>query len=412
MEVCKEKQRVILGKKYSRLPKLDLLAVQRESWQKFLKDGIADGLKGISPVKDQTGERWQLILGDYHISSANVVPQEAIRRGISYSVSVECDITLKSLQTGRTWQKRTFLFDLPQMTQRGTFIINGVERCIVSQVTRSPGVYFTQNLDKRTGKILYEAEIRPLYGSWLEFVSNNNNVISARIDRRRKFTATLILKALGMTSKEIIDRFGETIIPTLDSDTTETRQEALIEIYQKMRPGEPAIIENAEEFFQNAFFNSRRYNLSSVGRYKINKRLGLKIKNDSDGLVLRKSDFIATLSYLVGLLNGEGRVDDIDHLSNRHLRCVGELISQVPFRIGLSRFERMIRDRMVLLSRDQDVNLSSLINSQPIIAAINEFFRTNRLSTILDQTNPLSELDNLRRLSVMGPGGLTRERAP
>ncbi len=412
MEVNKKNNQVVLGKKYFKLPPLDLLAVQKDSWQEFLKDGIAEGLNGISPVKDQTGQRWQLDLGDYHISETNTTSQEAIRRGLSYTVSVDCDITLTSLQTGRTWQKRTFLFDLPQMTQRGTFIINGVERCIVSQVTRAPGVYFTDDVDKRTGKTLYEAEIRPLFGSWLEFVSNNDNVISARIDRRRKFSATVILKALGMSSQEIVDQLGETIVPTLNNDTTETRQEALIEIYQKMRPGEPAVIENAEEFFQNAFFNPRRYSLSPVGRYKINKRLGLKTKNNPEGMVLKKGDFLATLSYLVGLLEGEGKIDDIDHLSNRHLRCVGELISQVPFRIGLSRFERMIRDRMVLLSRDQDVNLSALINSQPIIAAINEFFRTNRLSTILDQTNPLSELDNLRRLSVMGPGGLTRERAP
>jgi len=412
MEVHKQKNQVVLGKKYSKLPPLDLLAIQKESWQKFLKSGIAEGLKVISPIKDQAGQRWQMNLGDYHLSSSNTTPQEAIRRGISYTVSIDCDITLTSLQTNRTWQKQTFLFDLPQMTQRGTFIINGVERCIVSQVTRAPGVYFTDSQDKRTGKTLYEAEIRPLFGSWLEFISNNNNVISARIDRRRKFPATVILKALGMTNKEIASQFGEIINPTLGVDTTQTRQEALIEIYQKMRPGEPAVIENAEEFFQNAFFNPRRYSLSSVGRYKINKRLGLKIKNNPDGLVLKKDDFIATLVYLTGLLEDKGKIDDIDHLANRYLRCVGELISQVPFRIGLSRFERMIRDRMVLLSRDQDVNLSALINSQPIIAAINEFFRTNRLSTILDQTNPLSELDNLRRLSVMGPGGLTRERAP
>jgi len=412
MEIYQKGNKVFLGKKYSKLPPLDLLAVQKRSWHDFLRKGIADGLKAISPIGDQTGERWQLTLGDYHISSANVAPQEAIRRGISYTVSVECDILLENLQTGRTWEKRVFLFDLPQMTQRGTFIINGVERCIVSQITRAPGVYFTQEVDKRTGKTLYGAEIRPLHGSWLEFLTSHNNVIFARIDRRRKFPVTVILKALGMNRKEIVDRFGEAILPTLKEDITETKEEALIEMYQKMRPGEPPVIENAEEFFHNAFFNPRRYSLSPVGRYKLNKRLGLKVDKDEDGLILKRTDFISTLAYLVGLIGGEGKTDDIDHLSNRHLRCVGELIAQVPFRIGLSRFERMIRDRMVLLSHDQDVNLSVLINSQPIIAAINEFFRTNRLSTILDQTNPLSELDNLRRLSVMGPGGLTRERAP
>ncbi len=413
MKVRKQDGKVYLGEQYTNLPELDLLAIQTKSWQWFLDKGIERGLNSISPVTDQSGKKWQLSIADYHISEPNCTPKEARERDLSYLVSVEADVVLTSKKTGRSWQKRVFLFDLPQMTQNGTFIINGVERAIITQITRAPGAYFTSDVNKRTGKKLYEAEVRPLRGSWLKFMFGNNDVISARIDRRRKFPATVLLKALGKTDEdEILEEYGETILPTLNADDTETREEALLAIYRKMRPGEPAVLDSAQEFFYNAFFNPRRYNLSKVGRYKINKRLGLETPNKKANFILKKEDFFATLKYLVDLKDGEGKEDDIDHLANRYLRCVGQLVSQVPFRTGLVRFERMIRDRMVLLSADEDVNLSALINSQPIIAAINEFFRTNRLSAIIDQTNPLSELDNLRRLSVMGPGGLTRERAP
>ena len=413
MKITQKQGRIYLGHQYDHLPPFDLLAIQRNSWRWFLDEGLASSLANISPIEDQTGNRWSLTIGDYFISEPGCSPQEAMQRSASYVSSVEVEVTLRNKKTDRTWQKRIFLFDLPQMTQNATFIINGVERAIITQITRAPGVYFTSEIDKRTGNTLYEAEVRPLNGSWLKLATNNNGTISVRIDRRRQFPVTILLKALEETSnKKIIEKYGKGIISTLEVDNTGTREEALLAIYQKMRPGEPAVLENARGFFYNAFFNPRRYNLSEVGRFKINKKLGLKIKNEKGNFILQKEDFFAVLSYLIKVQNGEGKLDDIDHLSNRYLRSVGQLIAQVPFRIGLSRFERMIRNRMVLLSKNQNVNLSSLINTQPIIAAINEFFRTNRLSAILDQTNPLSELDNLRRLSVMGPGGLTRERAP
>jgi len=412
MKKNRKKGRIFLGRKYSNLPPLDLLAIQKESWQQFLDKEIRKGLDSISPIKDRSGKKWQLTLGEYYISPPNLLIEEAIKKRLSYTVSVEIDVVLTYKPNGRTWSKRVYLFDLPQMTPRGTFIINGVERAIVTQITRAPGVYFTLEVDKRTSRAMARAEIRPLHGSWLELMVGSNDVISVRIDRRRKLPVTLFLRALGLTDdQKIINQFSDFIIPTLAADPTKTRDEALLEIHQKMRPGEPVLLENAEEFFFNLFFNPRRYDLSKVGRFKINKRLGLDIANTPENHVLKKVDIFATLSYLIDLQKGKGKVDDIDHLANRYLRCVGQLIAQVPFRIGLARFERMIQERLILLSEDE-VNLSSLINSRPVIAVINQFFRTNRLSTILDRTNPLSELDNLRRLSVMGPGGLTRERAP
>jgi len=412
MNFTKKKGRIFLGKKYSSLPKLDLLAIQKDSWRWFLEKGIKDGLQRVSPIEDQSGKRWELVIGDHYLTSPRQTLEEAIAKRQTFAVSVEADISLTYKPTGKTWQKRVYLFDLPQMTEEGTFIINGVERAIVTQITRAPGVYFTQEIDRRTSRALSQAEIRPLHGSWLEMLVDNNDVISLRIDRRRKMPVTLLLKALGMVDeKEIIERFSDYIVPTLNQDSTKSREEALLEIYRQMRPGEPAVIENAEAFLFNALFNPRLYDLSAVGRFKINKRLGLNLPNTPENHVLRKEDIFATLSYLIKVQKGEGELDDIDHLANRYLRSVGQMIAQVPYRVGLARFERMIRERLVLLT-EENVNISSLINSQPIIAAINEFFRTNRLSTIIDQTNPLSELDNLRRLSVMGPGGLTRERAP
>jgi len=412
MEKHQKKRRFFLGRKYSALPSLDLLAIQKESWQQFLDKGIRKGLDSISPIEDRSGKKWQLTLGECYISSPTISIEEALKKRLSYNVPVEIDVALTHKLSGRIWSKKIYLFDLPQMTPRGTFIINGVERAIVIQITRAPGVYFSLEVDKRTGRAMAQAEIRPLYGSWLEFMVGNNDVISVRIDRRHKLPVTLFLRALGLIDdKEIIGQFSDFIIPTLAVDSAKTRDEALIEIHQKMRPGEPSLLENAEDFFSNLFFNPRHYDLSKVGRFKINKRLGLDIANTSENYVLKKADIFATLSYLIDLQKGRGKVDDIDHLANRYLRCVGELIAQVPFRVGLARFERIIQERLILLFENK-INLSFLVNSRPIIAAINQFFRTNRLSTILDRTNPLSELDNLRRLSVMGPGGLTRERAP
>jgi DNA-directed RNA polymerase subunit beta len=268
--------------------------------------------------------------------------------------------------------------------------------------------------------MLYGSEVRPLRGSWLEFQVDRNDVISARIDRRRKLTAATILRAMGLVDdKEIKGTFSDVdkddqhkyIEATIEKDPTSTREEAILEIYRKIRPGEPAVLENAEELFESLFFDPRRYDLGKVGRYKINKRIGLDLPNEKGTHILTRQDVVGALRYLVGLQNGEGRVDDIDHLSNRRLRRVGELVATNAFRVGLLRLERSVKEKMSLISPDDKPLPANLINARPLIASLNEFFRSNQLSTILDDTNPLSEIDNLRRVSVLGPGGINRERA-
>jgi DNA-directed RNA polymerase subunit beta len=254
----------------------------------------------------------------------------------------------------------------------------------------------------------------------LEFEIGKNDVIAARIDRKRKVLATVLLRAIGIESdSEMLDLFAgadkdaqhKYIAATLEKDSTKTQEDAILEIYRKLRPGEPAVLENAEALFDTLFFEHRRYDLGRVGRYKINKRLGLNLPNEKATWVLTKQDVVGTLKYLIGLQNGEGRVDDIDHLSNRRLRRVGELVATNAFRVGLLRLERSVKEKMSLISPDDKPLPANLINARPLIASLNEFFRSNQLSTILDDTNPLSEIDNLRRVSVLGPGGINRERA-
>jgi len=305
------------------------------------------------------------------------------------------------------------------MTDKGTFIINGVERVIINQIVRSPGAFFSASDDPITGRRLYGAEIRPQHGSWLEFGVSRSDVLTVKIDRRRKFAATTLLRALGYSQEEILEAFKDVdtsedhkfIESTLAKDLTKDQNEALLEIFRKMRPGDPVVLETAKSLLQNMFFNNRRYNLTRVGRFKINKRLGLDIPNSPENWVLTKEDIAATLRYLINLANGNGRVDDIDHLANRRVRMVGELVAQNAFWVGLQRLERVIKERMSLLSLDQEITAAGLVNARPVIAAINEFFRSSQLSQILDQTNPLSEIDHLRRLSVTGAGGISRDRA-
>ncbi|OGD92566.1 DNA-directed RNA polymerase subunit beta [Candidatus Curtissbacteria bacterium RIFCSPHIGHO2_01_FULL_41_44] len=310
------------------------------------------------------------------------------------------------------------------MLEKGSFIINGIERAVVTQLVRAPGVYYSAEIDPTTGKNLYNCEIRPLRGSWLEFAITKNDIITVKIDRRRKFPVTLFLKAVGFADDQIhrlfenvTDEISQKLIAnTLAKDTTTTQEEALLEIYRRMRPGDHVVLDNAKALVENMFFNPRRYSLGKVGRYKIEKRLA-KIKEklawekDEKDLVLSPPDFIAAIAYLFELLKGNGLVDDIDHLGNRRVRRVGELIAQNAFRIGVLRLERVVKERMSLTPIDTVPAPAALINARPLISAINEFFRSSQLSTILDQTNPLSELDNLRRLTVMGTGGIARERA-
>jgi len=413
-------KRINFGIEEKNLPKLDLSLVQKESWEWFLTEGIASELKEISPIDDFTGKNWQLVFGEHSLEEPTISPNLAQEKALTYSSSLKIIVKLINKKTGREIEQEVFLGDLPQMTSRGTFIVNGIERAVINQIVRSPGVYFNGNLDAASGRILYGAEVRPLHGTWLEFETAKNDVIAARIDRKRKIIATIILRAMGIEfDDEILKLFKDIdkdpqhkyIQATLEKDSTKSREEALLEIYRKLRPGEPAVLENAETLFQTMFFENRRYDLGKVGRYKINKRLGLSLPNDKSTWVLSKQDIVGTLQYLVGLQNGTGKIDDIDHLSNRRLRRVGELVATNAFRVGLLRLERSVKEKMSLISPDDRPLPANLINARPLIASLNEFFRSNQLSTILDDTNPLSEIDNLRRVSVLGPGGINRDRA-
>lgn len=408
------------GKNEGKLPELDLSLVQRESWRGFLEEGISRQIAEITPISDFTGKNWELHLGETFLGEPTVSVNRASEKGITYSSPLRITATLVNKKTGKKTTQEVFLGDIPQMTERGTFVINGIERTVINQLVRSPGAYFSGELDRSSGRLLHKAEMRPLHGSWLEFEVGKNDVIAARIDRRRKVVATAFLRAMGIESdSEILSIFKDAdkdqnhkyIAATLEKDPTTNKEEALIEIYKKMRPGEPAVYENAKNLFENLFFEPRRYELGRVGRFKINKRLKLSLPNEKATWVLTRQDIIGALSYLLNLQNGEGRIDDIDHLSNRRLRRVGELVETNAFRVGLLRLERSVKEKMSLISPDDRPVPANLINARPLIASLNEFFRSNQLSTILDDTNPLSEIDNLRRVSVLGTGGISRERA-
>lgn len=414
------KTRSYWGKTNLPLPELDLIAIQKNSYERFLQSGVREAFDEINPVEDFTGKNWSLEFLEYFFGDVKHTPSECKDKGVTYDMPLRVVTRLTNKQTSEVITQEVFLGDIPKMTGNGTFIINGIERAVVNQIVRSPGVFFSGMIDRTSGRMLYQAELRPIRGSWLELMISKNDVISVRIDRHRKVTATTMLKAMGYQDEaEITALFADAntdpdhnyVKNTLAKDVSQTRAEALMEIYQKMRPGEPAILDNAEDFFKELFFDPRRYDLGKVGRYKLNRRLKLEIENDQNHHVLTPDDIIASFKYLIKLQNGQGRVDDIDHLSNRRLRSVGELVNVSAFRIGLLRLERSIREKMSLTKTDEKITPSALVNARPVIATISEFFRRNRLSTILDQTNPLSEIDNLRRLSVMGTGGVTRERA-
>jgi DNA-directed RNA polymerase subunit beta len=414
-----DNKRLYWGKKNKKLPKLDLTLIQRESWDWFLKHGIQEAIEEINPIEDFTGKNWLLEFGSYSLSQPEITPSLALRKGLSFTVSMKIKVRLTNKKNGTSVDQEVFMGDFPLMTERGTFVINGIERGVVSQIVRSPGVYFSEDVDVSTGKYLYQAELRPMRGSWLEFEITKHDLVYVRIDRRRKFPITTFLRAIGYATDEEIKRAFQDLFnhpgykyleATMLKDTTRSREEALIEIYKRFHPGEPAILDNAENLLFNMFFNPRRYDLSRVGRHKVTKRLKISEADQTTEQTLTPTDILYTAKYLLKLQAGEGRADDIDHLANRRIRRVGELVAATALRIGLLRLERAIKEKMSLMDPEEEVN-TNLINARPVIAAINEFFRSNQLSTIIDQTNPLSELDNLRRISVMGPGGITRERA-
>ncbi|MBE6112340.1 MAG: DNA-directed RNA polymerase subunit beta [Peptococcaceae bacterium] len=388
----------------------NLIEVQRNSYKLFLEEGLKETFSEVSPIQDFTGN---LVLEfvDYSLGEPKYDVDECKERDATYAAPLRLKVRLINKETGEVKEQEVFMGDFPIMTTKGTFIINGAERVIVSQLVRSPGVYYAETIDQ-TGKKLYGATIIPNRGAWLEFETDANDNLFVRIDRTRKLPATVLLRALGYSSNgQILELFDndERIRMTLERDHTETEGEALVEIYKRLRPGDPPTIENARTLLNSLFFDPKRYDFAKVGRYKVNKKLGLDV--DPTKKVITHEDIIETVRYLLNLIKGvEGYTsDDIDHLGNRRIRCVGELL-QNQFRIGLTRMERVIRERMTIQD-SENVTPQGLINIRPVVAAIKEFFGSSQLSQFMDQINPLSELTHKRRLSALGPGGLSRERA-
>ncbi|SPF38144.1 DNA-directed RNA polymerase subunit beta [Candidatus Desulfosporosinus infrequens] len=403
---------------YSRIREVldmpNLIEIQQNSYRWFLDEGLRDMFRDISPIQDFTGN---LVLEfiDYSLGEAKYQVEECKERDVTFAAPLRVKVRLINKETGEVKEQEVFMGDFPLMTDKGTFIINGAERVIVSQLVRSPGVYYSEQIDA-SGKKLFGATVIPNRGAWLEFESDVNDNIFVRVDRTRKLPGTVLIRALGYASNgQIMELFNdnEYIRATLERDNSESTEEALVEIYKRLRPGEPPTVDSARSLLEALFFDAKRYDLAKVGRYKLNKKL--VDFQDPDNMPpmevrhLTRGDIVASVKRLLSLMDGQGHKDDIDHLGNRRLRSVGELL-QNQFRIGLSRMERVVRERMTI----QDVEVITpqvLINIRPVVAAIKEFFGSSQLSQFMDQTNPLAELTHKRRLSALGPGGLSRERA-
>jgi DNA-directed RNA polymerase subunit beta len=408
-------------KSYAKLPEVlevpNLLKVQTDSFRWFQEHGLRHLLEEISPIEDFTGNRLALSFIDYEFREPHHTEQECRQRDLTYSVPLYVRTQLLVKETGEIKEQDLFFGDIPLMTAKGTFITSGAERVAVSQLLRSPGVYFSVEEDPVTGRELCHAKLIPTRGAWLEFETSNRDVISAKIDGKRKIPITTLLRAIGYSSeKQLLTLFSEEddsperqyIKSTVEREPlVKDEPEALLDIYRKLRPGDPPNIENARKLLKNLFFDPVRYDLGEVGRYKLNKRLGLNIAESHRALT--KEDIVEIVRHIIMINNGGDTPDDVDHLGNRRVRTVGELI-QNQFRIGLLRLERVVRERMSIISVDA-VTPSVLVNIRPVMAAVREFFGGSQLSQFMDQTNPLAELTHKRRLSAMGPGGLSRERA-
>ncbi|MFH1827226.1 MAG: DNA-directed RNA polymerase subunit beta [bacterium] len=411
---------IVIGKPEYQFESLDLIEVQKNSWSNFLNSSLEKIISEFFPIDDYTGKKFTLNYEGIYFGDPRYPLDVCIKKKLTFDIPVYIKLRIVNKKTGSERKQDVYFFNLPRMTDKGTFIINGIERVIINQLVRSPGVFFTAVIDKTTGLTLYNAEIRPYIGAWLDITINKNNLIEVKINKKRKFLASTLIKSFeGESKADILNHFKEFdnqmiekyLLPTLNKDATQSKDDAVLEIYKKVKPGEPLILENAYDTLDNLFFNSRRYSLSEVGRYKINKKLGLDLKASDTGYLLTKTDVIETIKYLIGITAGKGNFDDIDHLGNRRLRTVGELVGMYGIRVGMVRAEREIKERMSLVTADTTVNPSQIVNSKPLTVALNSFFRTSQLSTIVDQTNPLSELDNLRRITVGGPGGIEKERA-
>lgn len=384
--------------------------------------GLEEVLYELSPMEDFSGSM-SLSFSDPRFDDVKAPVDECKDKDMTYAAPLFVTAEFINNNTGEIKSQTVFMGDFPMMTEKGTFIINGTERVVVSQLVRSPGVYFDETIDKSTDKTLHSVKVIPSRGAWLEFDVDKRDTVGVRIDRKRRQPVTVLLKALGWTSEQIVERFGfsEIMRSTLEKDNTVGTDEALLDIYRKLRPGEPPTKESAQTLLENLFFKEKRYDLARVGRYKVNKKLGLHVGEPITSSTLTEEDVVATIEYLVRLHEGQTTMtvpggvevpvetDDIDHFGNRRLRTVGELI-QNQIRVGMSRMERVVRERMTT----QDVEAitpRTLINIRPVVAAIKEFFGTSQLSQFMDQNNPLSGLTHKRRLLALGPGGLSRERA-
>ena len=392
---------------YNLLP--DLIEIQRSSFRWFLEEGLIEELNSFSPITDYTGKFELHFMGEnYRLKEPKYSMEEAKRRDSTYNVQVYVPTRLIDKESGEIKEMEVFVGDLPLMTDRGTFIINGAERVIVNQIVRSPGVYYKAETDKN-GRRTYSASLIPNRGAWLKFETDKNGLVWVRIDKTRKLSAQVLLKAIGLSDNEILDgiRHPDFYQKTLDKEGNPSEEEALLELYRKLRPGEPPTVSGGQQLLESRFFDSKRYDLGRVGRYKLNKKLRLTVPDTTR--VLTTTDILAAVAYLINLEFDGGSTDDIDHLGNRRVRSVGELL-QNQVRVGLNRLERIIRERMTV-SEANSLTPAALVNPKPLVAAIKEFFGSSQLSQFMDQTNPLAELTHKRRLSALGPGGLTRERA-
>ena len=407
-------ERVFFTEGDQALPIPDLTAHQKDSWNDFVKNGLREVFAELNPIDDYTGQKLSLRFKDYYFKEPKESEAQAKYNLATYEAPLHVLVELENKVTGTKKEQDIYFGDYPWMTERATFIINGTERVIVSQLIRSAGVFF--NAETIGLKRYYGAKVIPGRGAWLEFETAANGTINVKIDRRRKIPVTTFLRALGMTKSEIKKAFekidtGEKkyIDITLEKDTTSSQGEALLEVYRRIRPGDLATVENAKSMVERMFFDPKRYDYSNVGRFKINRRLHLDTPNKPEFRTLQMKDVVAIVSEIIRLNNTQEAPDDIDSLSNRRVKLVGELV-QRQFRLGMLRLQRNILDRMSM-ANPEDVTPSQLLNSRPVVAAVKEFFSTSQLSQLMDEVNPFSELAHKRRLSSMGPGGLTRERA-
>ena len=405
-----ERKRVSFGKIPEAMELPNLISVQRESFERFKDEGLREAFKESSPIQSQN-HVLEVTFGEHQFGDPAHTVEECREKDMTYQAPLLTDVRLTNKETGEIKEQLVFMGDFPMMTDQGTFIINGIERIVVSQLVRSPGVYYSSEMD--SGKQIYKAQIIPSRGAWLEFEVDKRDQLMVSIDRKRKQSATMFLRALGIavTNDDIIELLGnsDVIKRTLERDTALTREDALIEIYRRLRPGEPPTVDASRSLLEGLLFNPQRYDLARVGRYKVNKKLNLT--TEEEVTVLTDEDIVATLRYLLSLAAGEQgfKVDDIDHFGNRRIRTVGELVAN-QFRIGMSRMERVVRERMSSQDIDE-ITPQSLINIRPIVASIKEFFGSSQLSQFMDQANPLTGLTHKRRLFALGPGGLAGHKS-